>query len=153
MEVVSVTDARLLAWLNAHLHTLHVQECPGLFKPYNENEVTAYFEQCLLTPGYYHYGVMRGGSLAGFVQAQLMERPETAFAYPYTYLHIHQLSVHPRYRRQGIAKALVGKVREIALGNSTSRIDLTVWDFNRGALDFYKAQGFAPDLLRLYTTV
>lgn len=153
MEMVKVSDPLLLAKLNEQLHNMHVSERADVFKPFDLEAVTAYFKQCLQKPQYYHPGIMVDGELAGFAQAEVMTRLESAFAYPYRYIHIHQLSVHPAFRRTGIAKALVAAVEKHAVMENINRIDLTVWNFNEEAIAFYGACGFKPDLLRMYKTV
>lgn len=152
MEMVKVSDPLLLAKLNEQLHNMHVSERADVFKPFDLEAVTAYFEQCLQKPQYYHPGIILDGKLAGFAQAEVMMRLENAFAYPYRYIHIHQLSVHPAFRRKGIAKALVAAVEKHAAMENISRVDLTVWDFNEEGIAFYNACGFKTDL-RMYKTV
>ncbi len=153
MEMVTVNDPLLLAKLNERLHNMHVKERADVFKAFDIEAVTAYFKQCLQKSQYYHPGIMVDGELAGFAQAEVMTRLESAFAYPYRYIHIHQLSVHPAFRRLGIAKALVAAVEKHAAMEGISRIDLTVWEFNEEAIAFYNASGFKTDLLRMYKTV
>lgn len=142
MNVVPVNDAVLLAGLNAYLHGLHVQERPDIFNVFDAEAVTAYFEGCLVKDSYYHPGVFVDGVLAGFAQAEVMHRPGSAFGQPYVYIHIHQLSVHPSYKRMGIARMLVRAIEVYAAEKGINRIDLTVWDFNEEAIAFYTACGF-----------
>lgn len=45
------------------------------------------------------------------------------------------------YRRQGIATKLFEQIKEISKDIGAKRIDLTVWQFNKSAFDFYKSLG------------
>jgi ribosomal protein S18 acetylase RimI-like enzyme len=153
MEIIMVSNALELAKLNGYLHNMHVKERVDIFKQFDLDAVASYFQHCLQQEQYYHPGIMMNGELAGFAQAEIMTRLESPFAYPYRYIHIPQLSVHPAFRRMGIAKALVAAIENFAAKEAISRIDLTVWDFNEEAIAFYQAAGFRTDMLRMYKMV
>ena len=58
------------------------------------------------------------------------------------FLDIDEFCVDEGHRRQGIATALVDFVKAYAREKGFSRIELNMWEFNRGALAFYEAAGF-----------
>ena len=61
--------------------------------------------------------------------------------YPNKILHIDDLCVDEKYRRQGIGEALYHKVVEIAKENNCYEITLNAWPGNEAALKFYEKMG------------
>ena len=46
------------------------------------------------------------------------------------------------FRRKGIATEMIRFIRDYAKNEGFSRIELTMWEFNQSALEFYEAVGF-----------
>ena len=57
-------------------------------------------------------------------------------------LNIHDVIVSPRYRGQGIAKMMLGKVEEIALRSGCCKLTLEVLEGNAAARNLYESAGF-----------
>ena len=57
-------------------------------------------------------------------------------------LNIHDVIVSPRYRGQGIAKMMLGKVEEIALRSGCCKLTLEVLEGNAPARNLYESAGF-----------
>jgi len=149
-ELRKIEDAFLLARLNRPLHELHVQQHPHLFKPFDEEAIAVYFAGCLADSSYLHIGAFVADEPAGFVQAQLIEKPENPFAWGYRYVHIHQLNVLETFRGKGIAGELMNAVHLHAGDQGIAITDLTVWQFNTPARTFYERIGYEYGLLRMY---
>ncbi|XP_045346247.1 thialysine N-epsilon-acetyltransferase isoform X1 [Leopardus geoffroyi] len=60
-------------------------------------------------------------------------------------VYLEDVYVKPEYRGQGIGSKIIKKVAEVALERGCSQLRLTVLDWNKGAVDLYKALG-ARDL-------
>ena len=58
------------------------------------------------------------------------------------YLDVDEFCVDENYRRQGIAGAMIHFIRDYAKEKGFNRLELNMWEFNRGALAFYEAAGF-----------
>jgi len=56
-------------------------------------------------------------------------------------LYLEDLFVWPQMRRRGIGKALLRELSRIAVERDCPRLDWLVLDWNRPAIDFYKALG------------
>jgi GNAT superfamily N-acetyltransferase len=61
--------------------------------------------------------------------------------------------VLPETRRQGIGRALVTEVSSWARERGAVEVQLNVYDYNPGAMQFFRALGFAPLSHRLYRTL
>jgi len=59
-------------------------------------------------------------------------------------LHLEDLYVRPEHRRQGIGQALLKAVADSATKSGCRRLELSVLDWNRGAIDFYLRLGAVP---------
>ncbi|XP_025776071.1 diamine acetyltransferase 2 [Puma concolor] len=60
-------------------------------------------------------------------------------------VYLEDIYVKPEYRGQGIGSRIIKKVAEVALERGCCQLRLTVLDWNKGAMDLYKALG-ARDL-------
>ena len=57
------------------------------------------------------------------------------------YLDIDEFAVDESCRRQGIASAMLSFIRSYAGRQGFRRLELNMWEFNRGALAFYETAG------------
>jgi ribosomal protein S18 acetylase RimI-like enzyme len=55
---------------------------------------------------------------------------------------IDNLAVRKGFRRAGIGRALMEKAHEWALAKGVDIIELNVWEFNQGAIEFYHGLGY-----------
>ena len=56
-------------------------------------------------------------------------------------IYLEDLFVLPRYRRRGIAKALLSKLAQLVLERQGARLEWAVLDWNRPAIEFYQRIG------------
>jgi GNAT superfamily N-acetyltransferase len=56
-------------------------------------------------------------------------------------IYLEDLFVHPEFRGLGIGKALLKQVAAIALEKNCARLKWSVLDWNKPAIDFYRAMG------------
>ncbi len=61
-----------------------------------------------------------------------------------SYAVVHGLTVASCARRCGVGRALMEEARAWALGRGLGSVQLSVWAFNQGAIDFYKQLGYEP---------
>ncbi len=77
---------------------------------------------------------LRAGEVSGFIEAQIIADE----------IHLYDVAVAPKFRRQGIAEALIEKLIELPY----DVILLEVRESNLAALQLYKKCGFAIDGIR-----
>jgi ribosomal protein S18 acetylase RimI-like enzyme len=58
--------------------------------------------------------------------------------------HLYRLAVHPRRRREGIARSLLAHAEERLVALGAVRIDAMVLDHNPDAHGFWRAHGYEP---------
>ena len=59
-------------------------------------------------------------------------------------IYLEDLYVQPHHRRQGIGKALLRHLAQIALTRGYGRIEWSVLDWNTPSIEFYKSLGAVP---------
>src|SRR5690348_2623049 len=108
----TVDEAELVSSLNADVQALHAAAQPWLFKPPGPNTFQpADAEALLRTPVHYVFIAEIAGAPAGYAYAEIVRRPETAFHFAHSLIHLHAISVRPEHRRKGVGDALVTAVR------------------------------------------
>jgi ribosomal-protein-alanine N-acetyltransferase len=63
-------------------------------------------------------------------------------------IHIHHLCTHPDFRRNGLAKKLLGSVLGAACSKGVKKAFLEVAASNTAAFSLYKKMGFSVDFIR-----
>jgi ribosomal protein S18 acetylase RimI-like enzyme len=145
MEVRRATldDAHLLAELNTTVQQLHAQARPEIFKPpVARVELIMWFETLLSELGTYMFIGEMSGEAIGYMVAKILHRLENPFTYAMDFLLIDQISIRIEYQGKGYGKRLLQAAYDLARTENIKRIILDVWNFNIGAVEFYKRQGF-----------
>jgi ribosomal-protein-alanine N-acetyltransferase len=151
VRLAAEADAALLSSLNADVQALHAQVLPWLFKPPGPETFTPADASALLAkPSNLIFVAEVGSDAAGYAYAEVVPRAETPLRYAFEEVHLHHLSVRPAWRRQGIGEALVDAVRQAAGQRGIALLTLSVWSFNETARAFFRQQGFAPYMERMW---
>lgn len=78
------------------------------------------------------------GYILGFVKT----RPDSAFQYEKTVLHIDQIAVLQRYQKHGVGKSLMEEAYQLAKVKQVNEIQLDFWAGNELAERFFYRNGF-----------
>lgn len=81
------------------------------------------------------------GVICGFAMATVVRRPQSAYNLERAFYHVEEFGVDERYRRHGVASALMAYLKNNARAKGLTKIELDVWAFNDDALAFYEAAG------------
>ncbi|MGK9165765.1 GNAT family N-acetyltransferase [Inquilinus limosus] len=139
-----------LCALFAELDRFHREVRPDVFvEPDGPARSPELIAELLAGPGSTILVADVDGELAGL--ATLIEktvaanpvRPERRF------VEIDNLVVMPGHRRRGVAGLLLRHAEDWARSRGLSRLELSVWEFNAGAVACYAAAGFTPTTRRL----
>ena len=136
------TNVDVIAALSAAVQNEHHERRPDGFKPHDHLATRDALAGTVDDPDARCLVAYVDDAPAGYALLVQHDRPESAIRYADRTLEIDQMSVDPEYRRQGVASALVERVREIARAEHFNRIRLTVWSDNEAARAFYAASGF-----------
>ena len=128
--------------LRRQVNDLHVAGKPEVFKPGFCDELRDYIYAIWEDPRKEIVVAGLDGRVCGFAVLNHIVRPENPFMFERDYLDIDEFGVDEDSRRKGVASAMVSFIRDYARQKGFRRLELNMWEFNRGALAFYEAAGF-----------
>ena len=128
--------------LRRQVNELHVAGKPEVFKPGFRAELRDYIHTIWNNPQEKIVVAETDGCIAGFAVLNHIVRPENPFMFERDFLDVDEVGVDAKYRRRGVAAAMVKVIRRFAKESGFGRVELNMWEFNRGALAFYEAAGF-----------
>lgn len=143
-------DGQAVRELLTEVAALHVAALPHLFRPGGgalERDESLFagssFAQLRDDPDALLLVAGADGAVIGVLLARLERSPATPLMEARRSLHILSLAVRSGWRRVGAGRALMGAAHAWARHAGASDVELHVWEFNRGALAFYQALGYA----------
>jgi ribosomal protein S18 acetylase RimI-like enzyme len=83
-----------------------------------------------------------GGELLGVVTVTMSSSPSYPMFVSRSWATIEDISVRSAHKRKGIGRALMQAAQDWACQRDAADIELTVWEFNKEARDFYEALGY-----------
>ena len=93
------------------------------------------------------------GQIIGLAHVNVRESPDIPFMVPRRYAVIGDLIVRERFHRSGVGRSLVETAHQWALNKGLTEIELTVWEFNEGAIAFYDKLGFTTANRRMWKSL
>lgn len=84
----------------------------------------------------------RDGMICAMACVAYVMKAESPYNLERRYYHVEEIAVDEAFQRQGIGMQLVEYMKQDAKRKGFDRIELDVWEFNEGALEFYEAAGF-----------
>ena len=128
--------------LRRQVNDVHVDGRPETFKPGFCDELRDHLFTIWKDPNQRIVVAEQEGKVCGFAVLNHIVRPENPFMYVRDYLDIDEFGVDENSRRQGAASAMIAFIRDWAKEQGFSRLELNMWEFNRGALAFYEVADF-----------
>ncbi len=127
--------------LRKQVNDVHVAGKPDVFKPGFCEDLRNHIHTIWANPNEKIAVAEINGQVCGFAVLNHIVRPENPFMFERDFLDIDEFGVDEGCRRQGAAAAMIRFIREWAKEQGFRRIELNMWEFNRGALAFYEAAG------------
>lgn len=124
------------------LHSEHVEGRPDIYKEMKDIFLEEEYSKMLTDPDYIMIGAEEDGRLTGFLIAKRKITPVNPMLHRNRTFFVDALFVEQDCRRRGIARRLYEYLASEAEKEECARIDLKVWDFNKGAQAFYQSMGF-----------
>lgn len=143
-------DAKIIAQLNTHVHQVHVDALPDIYKPPSvDDEMIALYADRMSDENGVTYIAEDNGQPVGYIYALITHRPENPFSYARDYVLVDAMSVNPDYYGTGVADMLMQSVKDFAIERGLKKIVLDVLAFNGRAKRFYEKQGFTTNRHRM----
>jgi ribosomal protein S18 acetylase RimI-like enzyme len=132
-----------LCALFEQVDALHRQQHPELFRePDGPPRPREYLLALIADPQAALFVAQVDGQLGGFVSALLRQAPPYPILVPRRFAVVDDLVVRADLRRMGLGRALMAQVERWARANGATAVELNVYAFNQGAIDFYEALGY-----------
>ena len=128
--------------LRKQVNDLHVKGKPEVFKAGFPKELADYVYEIFADPLKKIVVYDSGGTIRAFAILNHVTKQESPYMVERDFLDIDEFGVDEAFRRKGIATEMIGYIRDFAKHGGFSKLELNMWEFNRGALAFYEAAGF-----------
>lgn len=137
---MKVNDFEEVHRLVNQIYMLHLSNRGDIYR----NEDPLYredFINFLNNPKCMCYVAVLNNKIVGEIITTIKEIKEEGIFKHRKILFIEDICVDNQYNRQGIGKLLYEKIKKIALCDDINSIELNVWAFNEGAIQFYNKLG------------
>ncbi len=149
IRTATVSDARALVALNQSVQDMHADAIPERFRrDVPEETVEHAFRAMIQAPSSYWLVTEEDQPIA-FVSAEFREREESWCLVRHRVCYLAGIVVAPRFRRRGIARALLDEVKREADARDVASIELDVWAFNEQARQAFTRLGFRVVMERM----
>jgi ribosomal protein S18 acetylase RimI-like enzyme len=136
-------DYEALCRLYAEVDALHSRALPGVFRaaegPPRPRELvreTISSEESAL------FVAVAESGIVGMLDVDIRSAPDYPIIVPRRYAHISEIVVTESHRGRGVGQMLMEQAHRWALEKGLSEVELNVWEFNEGAVTFYKKLGY-----------
>ncbi|MES2477590.1 MAG: GNAT family N-acetyltransferase [Bacteroidota bacterium] len=142
IEITETKDFRLLAEMNEEIQTLHHSSYPSVFKPFDKESVTNFFEASLENENAVAFIAKENGTALGYVLLFIIHFADNPFQYSRSYVLVDQILVLEQYRTKGIGKLLLEATFSFAQSKKINLVELNHWSRNDAARRFFNKSGF-----------
>lgn len=140
----NLSDYDCIASFNQKLHELHVSNRPDVYKETSNILSFENFKSFFDSLDFEYFIVYneKDNIPVGYACARILVRPETEVTKEHTGIFFNEFYIGEKFRRVGLGKRLFDFIIKYYNSLGFSNFTLTVWDFNEGAIEFYKSLGF-----------
>ncbi|MBO4384159.1 MAG: GNAT family N-acetyltransferase [Clostridia bacterium] len=135
-------DLEMVNDLRRQVNDLHVYGRPETFKPGFSDELRDRIYDLFNDPDIRIVVCESDGIICGFAVLNHIVRPETPYMFVRDLLDIDEFCVDEGHRRSGVGTEMIRFIAEFAKSEGFDSVELNMWEFNKGALDFYESVGF-----------
>jgi ribosomal protein S18 acetylase RimI-like enzyme len=136
-------DYHALLQLFDGVDACHRQALPHIFRvPNGPSRARSYIYGIIQDEDAALFVAETDGQLIGQIHVAIRETPEIPILVPRRYGFVDTLAVMGPYRRAGIGRALMERAQQWTLDRGLAEIELSVWEFNAGAIAFYEDLGY-----------
>jgi ribosomal protein S18 acetylase RimI-like enzyme len=146
-DIASFPGAARLLDAMSQLHTAKVSE---VFDGSQPTKTASYVAELVAEPKNQVYVATNGKEVVGVLRSSIQEAEDIPGWRVRRYGTIEAMFVEPKWRRQGIAGALMQAATLYFKEQGLAIIELNVWDFNKEAQSLYRKLGFRAKNLNMW---
>jgi ribosomal protein S18 acetylase RimI-like enzyme len=144
-------DYEGLCELYAEADDLHVAALPRRFQtPEGPPRAREHIQEQLDDEDSGYFVAEGEGRILGLVDVRFRTSPEFPLLVPRQFGVIDTLIVRKTAHRLGVGTALMRRAHEWAKSKGAMQMELTVYEFNDGAIRFYESQGYQSESRRMW---
>ena len=127
----------------AEVDALHREQCPHIFqKPPGPARARAYILDVLADGNHGLFVAEADGRVAGFLHVIAQDALPIPILVPRRLAMVDNLAVRRDLRRLGIGRSLMDRAEAWAREQGAAELELHVFEFNAGAIAFYRSLGY-----------
>jgi diamine N-acetyltransferase len=136
-DIATIKPCLIDSWV------MHARHEPQLLdeKRMRESDIEKYYKDGLKNKDCTFLVAEKNGQIAGFIRADV--KTIAGFFKGNRILYLDDVYVVKAFRRQGIARKLIGEAEKIAKAKHVSRLQARVYTFNKPMQNLLKSMGYA----------
>ena len=136
-------DLKAVNKIRKEVYDLHVKGRPDIFQPkWTEKGQMEYLQTFLTDENLLLYVCERDDKILGYAMIEKKEKLESTYSRARKWCDISDIGVTSKQRGKGVGTEIFEAIKKQIKALGYSRIELNVWEFNKGAVHFYEKQGF-----------
>jgi ribosomal protein S18 acetylase RimI-like enzyme len=137
----NIDDYRELNDLNCQIHDIHVKDRPDVYKK-TEVPLDKDYYSCLLKDENAKVILaVEEGKTVGYSIFEIKSTPNISNLVYRKIIYIDDICVDEGYSGKGIGEKLFNHIAEYGKSVGAHSLELSVWEFNRSAIEFYNKMG------------
>lgn len=146
INIEETRDANRVAILNEPVQRLHYERYPQDFKKYSYQDTFVFFQETFTKENWHCYIIKVENVDVGYVLFFERDYKENPFRKSYKGIQIDQICIDDKYRHKGLGYMLMEKVTVYANEIGATQLELTYWEKNVEAKEFYTKYGFKQNI-------
>ena len=145
---VCLSDFNAISNLESQVFHIHLNARPDMIKPegpFNRD----YFETCLNDENVKIFVFEENEEILGYCITRKWWYSNHHLFYDMTILDINDMCVDEKARGKSIGRQLFNRAKEYAKEIGAAKIELSVWNFNKNARQFYEHLGMKERISRM----
>lgn len=135
--------------LKRQVHEFHYKNRPDFYRnndsPFDKNE----FEKILMSQDSEIYVIDFDGKMCAYAFVKIIRFKDNQLINDHNRLFIDDICVEQSLRKKGFGKIIMRKLETECKSKGIKYMDLTVWNFNGKAHDFYRKYGMNEIMIRM----
>lgn len=128
--------------IRKQVNDMHVLGEPKIFKPGFGEKMQSFIKTFLTEENKVLLVAKDEELIVGYAALEIIEKEETEYRYALRFLEVGELGVLEGIRQKGVGGKLMEEVKRVAKEFKINEVQLNMWSFNTGALEFYEKIGY-----------
>ncbi len=141
IECATLDDFNSINLLVKEGHDEHSLALPNIFRQVDQVMPHEYFHSLLTNPSSEILIARLANEVVGFAVLEVKEAPLFDSLTPRKFAYINDFGVASKHNRKGIGKKIFHACLDWTKSHEATTLELNVWEFNNGAISFYKSLG------------